>query len=61
MKRVKKLSFRTGATRAAPAPEQKDEYATFESALKKVLIVSHKQIQKRIARASAARALNAKD
>jgi len=40
---------------------QADEYATFSSALKKVLTISHTEMQKRITRASAARASNAKD
>jgi hypothetical protein len=40
---------------------QADEYATFSAALKKVLTVSHKEMQKRITRASSARASNAKD
>jgi hypothetical protein len=40
---------------------EQDEYATFETALKKVLKVSHTEMQKRIIRASAARASNAKD
>jgi len=40
---------------------EKGEYATFEAALKKVLGVSHQEMQKRITRASAARASTAKD
>jgi len=37
------------------------EYATFENALKKVLTVSHSEMQKRLKRASASRASAAED
>jgi hypothetical protein len=37
------------------------EYATFENALKKVLKVSHAEMQERLKRASASRASNAED
>jgi hypothetical protein len=40
---------------------EKGEYATFETALKKVLGVSHQEMQKRLTRASAARASTSKD
>jgi len=43
-----------------PNPEKKDEYTTFESALKKVLTVSHQEMQKRIKDASSRRASRAK-
>jgi hypothetical protein len=42
-------------------PTCSDEYTTFSTALQKVLKVSHSEMQKRITRASAARASNAKD
>ena len=45
----------------ASAKNEKGEYATFETALKKVLTVSHKEMQKRITRASVSRASTAKD
>jgi hypothetical protein len=58
----KKVVINRKATRTPSCTgDQPDEYATFESALKKVLAVSHKQMQKRINRASAGRASNAKD
>jgi len=38
-----------------------DEYSVFSTALQKVLTVSHKEMQKRINRASAARASSVKD
>jgi hypothetical protein len=52
---------RKSAGEALCTTGQADEYATFSAALKKVLTVSHKEMQKRITRASASRALDAKD
>jgi hypothetical protein len=56
--------MRKGVTSRHPKPSAKneqDEYATFENALKKVLKVSHSEMQKRrITRASAGRASNSK-
>jgi len=40
---------------------EQDEYATFENALKKVLKVSHAEMQKRLKRASASRVSTAED
>jgi hypothetical protein len=48
-------------TVSCTSEQQQDEYATFSAALKKVLTVSHTEMQKRITRASAVRASNAKD
>jgi hypothetical protein len=51
--------MRKAVTSRHPKPSAKneqDEYATFENALKKVLKVSHTEMQKRITRASVARA-----
>lgn len=48
-------------TRPSEKQSENGEYATFETALKKVLSVSHKEMQKRITRASSARASRAKD
>jgi hypothetical protein len=56
--------MRKGVTSRHPkrsGKNEQDEYATFETALKKVLKVSHTEMQKRITRASAGRASNAKD
>jgi len=44
-----------------PAKNEQGEYATFETALKKVLTVSHSEMQKRLKRASASRASAAED
>jgi hypothetical protein len=53
---------RMAKTRTAPCTDgQPDEYATFTTALKKILTVSHKEMQKRLTRASAGRASNVKD
>jgi hypothetical protein len=41
--------------------DKTDEYAAFDSALRKILTVPHKELQKRIKRASASRASNGKD
>jgi len=56
--------MRKSVTSRHPKPSAKneqDEYATFENALKKVLKVPHSEMQKRITRASADRAVNVKD
>jgi hypothetical protein len=42
------------------AIKKSDEYATFESSLKRVLTVSHEEMQKRIKSAASARASRAK-
>ena len=48
-------------TRPTPsAKNEKDEYGAFENALKRVLKVSHTEMQKRITRASAGRGSNSK-
>jgi hypothetical protein len=53
-------------TRKLKAPKEsqtsanQDEYATFESALKKILTVSHNEVQKRITRSASDRASNGK-
>jgi hypothetical protein len=55
--------MRKGVTSRHPklsAKNEQDEYATFENALKKVLKVSHGEMQKRITRASADRASKTK-
>jgi predicted metal-dependent peptidase len=47
--------------KAKTKPNNKtDEYATFESALKKVLTVSHKEMQERIKKSASDRASRAK-
>jgi hypothetical protein len=43
------------------AKNDSGEYATFENALKKVLKVSHAEMQERLKRASASRVSNAED
>lgn len=43
------------------AERNSEEYQTFENALKKVLKVSHSDMQKKLTQASSARALSAKD
>jgi hypothetical protein len=53
--------MRPKGKKSQPGIAKSDEYATFESSLKKVLTVSHEEMQKRIKRASSARASNAKD
>jgi hypothetical protein len=48
--------------RSNPSGEnERGEYATFENALKKVLKVSHAEMQERLKRASASRVSNAED
>jgi hypothetical protein len=49
-----------GTRTASCTNEQADEYATFETALKKILTVSHKEMQKKITRASPSHASNGK-
>jgi hypothetical protein len=60
---AEKAKHRTRRARR-PNPSAKNEsgeYATFETALKKVLTVSHSEMQKRLKRASASRASTSED
>jgi hypothetical protein len=47
--------------REPSAKNDHGEYATFETALKKILTVSHSEMQKRLKRASASRASASED
>jgi len=52
--------MRPNKTTKTEKSKDRDDYATFEDSLKKVLTVSHEEMQKRIKKSASDRASNAK-
>lgn len=59
--KAKAKSLKKSRPPAPSAKNEQDEYATFETALKKVLTVPRDEMQKRLSDASAARASSDED